>query len=134
MKFRQGNVFTPVCYSVHREGLCRGGSLSGGGGGLCQGTPLCSNIQAVRILLESILVALFYLMSKFSSGGFRVSKRGFQPFGQIFLNNTCKYSNTYVFFLFSDVWSQNESFSVEAGRQKNGENKRLVYKQGSVNH
>ena len=32
---RQGNVFTPVCDPVHG-----GGSLSRGGGGLCQGKSL----------------------------------------------------------------------------------------------
>ena len=29
-KLREGNVFTPVCHSVHRRGLCPGGSLSRG--------------------------------------------------------------------------------------------------------
>ena len=75
MKLREGNVFTPVCDSVHR-----GGSLSGGGlypGGLCPGESLSRgflssgiSVQwslchgdprtvkqwAVRILLECILV------------------------------------------------------------------------------
>ena len=56
-KLRQGNVFTPVCGSVHRRGgLCPGGSLSGGSqsrrwgvcvqgvcvqGSLCQEDPHC---------------------------------------------------------------------------------------------
>ena len=33
MKFRQGNVFTPVCDSVYKGGHCPGGSLSRGSGG-----------------------------------------------------------------------------------------------------
>ena len=78
----QGNVFTPVCHSVHREervsapacttghmtggvGLCPGGLCPGGSlfdGALCPGgvsvreTPLYSNARAVRILLECSLV------------------------------------------------------------------------------
>ena len=37
---REGNVFTPVCHSVHREGFCpRGVSVLGGG--LCPGGCLC---------------------------------------------------------------------------------------------
>ena len=53
MKLRQGNVFTPVCHSVHM-----GGSAIPPG----QTAPLCSacwdtvNKRAVRILLECILV------------------------------------------------------------------------------
>ena len=47
-KFREGNVFTPVCDSVHRRGLCPGISVQGVyvrgvlcPGGLCSG-GLCS--------------------------------------------------------------------------------------------
>ena len=81
-KLREGNVFTPVCDSVHRGGvsvwggLCREGSLSGGlyPGGLCLGGlcpvsrgslyggvsvrrhPPYGKERTVRILLECILV------------------------------------------------------------------------------
>ena len=53
-KLRQGNVFTFVCDSAHREG----GSVWGG---LCAEESLSGrspyrNMQAVRILLECILV------------------------------------------------------------------------------
>ena len=41
-KLRQGNVFTPVCDSVHREGgLCLGGLCPGPGGSLSSGGGLC---------------------------------------------------------------------------------------------
>ena len=33
--FGQGNIFTGVCHSVHRGGVCQGGCLPGGG--VCQG-------------------------------------------------------------------------------------------------
>ena len=76
----QGNVFTPVCHSVHRGrvsvwvisvqgGLCPGGSLSRWVsvqedlclGGLCSGSPChrdppYGKEQVVGILLECILV------------------------------------------------------------------------------
>ena len=48
-KLREGNVFTPVCHSVHRRGLCPRGSLSG------RPTPYGTE-RVVRILLECILV------------------------------------------------------------------------------
>ena len=42
-KLREGNVFTPVCDSVHGRGVCPGG--------LCQGDPPpYGNVRAVRIL------------------------------------------------------------------------------------
>ena len=45
MKLRQGNVFTPVCDSVHRGdlclgGLCPGGSLPRAGGSLSGGVSV----------------------------------------------------------------------------------------------
>ena len=61
-KLREGNVFTPVCDSVHRGGLCPGGSLSKWGGSLSRGVsvmetpPGTVEQRAVRILLECILV------------------------------------------------------------------------------
>ena len=75
-KLRQGNVFTPVCDSVHRGGgvsvpacttghMTRGVSVLGGAslsrGGLSRETPYTEtpsygNERAVRILLECILV------------------------------------------------------------------------------
>ena len=64
-KLREGNVFTPVCDSVHRGssiqgGLCLGWSLSkGGGGSLSRGVsvrPMYGKERAVCILLECILV------------------------------------------------------------------------------
>ena len=81
MKLREGNVFTPVCHSVHsgvsvQGGLCPEGSLPGGSlsgrslsmgvsvqGGPCPGGPLSGrpppngNEQMVHILLECILVS-----------------------------------------------------------------------------
>ena len=72
MKLREGNVFTPVCDSIHRSDLCPGrvsakGSLSRAGGGSLSGGGLCGSLlgrpphskeQAVHILLECILVHL----------------------------------------------------------------------------
>ena len=82
-KLWQGNVFTPVCDSVHWGGLFPGQYLSGGPypGGLCSvgfclgggrslsmevsvrwslsglsGRPPYGNVRVVRILLECILV------------------------------------------------------------------------------
>ena len=66
--------------SLSRGGLCSGGSLSRGvsvQGGLClmslcpwgdprQRPPLYSNARALRILLECILVLIFFQMGKFS--------------------------------------------------------------------
>ena len=49
-KLRQGNVFTPVCDSVHRGGLCPGRSLSRGSlsmGDLCPGV-LCQGDSRLR--------------------------------------------------------------------------------------
>ena len=106
------------------------------------------NEQMVRILLKCIPV-LFdvkifqWWIQDFSEGMPTPVRNGGCGanvlFGQIFLKKYVRilknsFFKRYVFFLFSDVWSQNESFSFEAGRQKNGENKRLVHKQGSVNH
>ena len=57
MKLRQGNVFTPVCDSVHRKGLCpwrRGWFLSHGAGavsvqgGVCVQEGLCLGGGGVR--------------------------------------------------------------------------------------
>ena len=89
-KLRQGNVFTPVCGSVHRRGgLCPGGSLSGevsvqevGGlcpGGLCPGESLSGRppllpygyVRAVHILLVCILVEKIYLPFVYAHGGGR---------------------------------------------------------------
>ena len=49
-KLREGNVFTPVCDSVHRGssiqgGLCLGWSLSKGGEGLCPGGSLSRGVS-----------------------------------------------------------------------------------------
>ena len=68
-KLRGGNVFTPVCDSVHGGCLCPGVSLSGGSlskgvsvegvsvdGVSVRETPPYGKEQAVRILLECILV------------------------------------------------------------------------------
>ena len=66
----QGNIFAPVCHSVHRGGVCsrglsacsRGGCLLLGGawsqGGCLVETPLPGRLllRVVRILLECILV------------------------------------------------------------------------------
>ena len=56
---RQGNVFTHVCDSVHKEGVSvQGVSVQGGSlckGGLCHET---AEERAVRILLECILVRI----------------------------------------------------------------------------
>ena len=62
-KFGQGNVFTPVCHSVHR-GFCiwEGGILHPEGsvpGGVGRPPPILqdtANVRAVCILLECILV------------------------------------------------------------------------------
>ena len=66
----QGNIFTPVCHSVH-GGLLRGGAWSRGvpgpmgvpgprgmpaPGGVPGGDPQTATAAAVRILLECILV------------------------------------------------------------------------------
>ena len=57
-KLREGNVFTPVCDSVHgRERSVQGG--------LYQGDPLpYGNVQALRILLECILVLSICFLRK----------------------------------------------------------------------
>ena len=61
-KLREGNVFTPVCHSVHI--ISRGLSVreppppkSLSEGGLCQ--VIYGNVRTVRILLERILVFTF---------------------------------------------------------------------------
>ena len=66
MKLRQGNVFTPVCHSVHGWGGLPHPPQADTPGqitpALWAGTPLCSacwnmvNKWAVRILLECILI------------------------------------------------------------------------------
>ena len=68
-KLQEGNVFPPVCDSVHGGSLSRGGALSRRGlslgeslsrgslsRGVCQRDPPDGNVRAVRILLECILV------------------------------------------------------------------------------
>ena len=65
-KFRQVNVFTPVCDSIHRGSLCPGGSVEGvspGGSALSRegslsGRSPYGNVRAVHFLLECILVFL----------------------------------------------------------------------------
>ena len=53
MCLREGNVFTPVCDSVHREVSVQEGGLCPGGGSLSRGvsvreTPLYGKEQVVR--------------------------------------------------------------------------------------
>ena len=67
---RQGNVFTPVCHSVHREAGCLPEEGCLPGGGVVDTPPPCGqndrmrracwdtvNKRVVRILLECILIA-----------------------------------------------------------------------------
>ena len=54
-KLWEGNVFTPVCDYVHRDGLCPGRSLSRGVS--VTETPGTVEERAVHILLECILVS-----------------------------------------------------------------------------
>ena len=84
-KLREGNVFTRVCDSIHREGgLCPGGSLSSESlsrevsvqGGLCLGGSLLGGpplppygyMWVVCILLECILVTGVCLFMGVSTG------------------------------------------------------------------
>ena len=54
-KLWEGNVFTPVCDYVHRDGLCPGEvSVQGGP---CHRDPGAVEERAVHILLECILVS-----------------------------------------------------------------------------
>ena len=78
----QGNIFNPVCHSVHGGvpgpvgvcliwggGACSRGVCSGGGGGACSGgawwrPPGRLLLRAVRILLVCILVVIIVLLTE----------------------------------------------------------------------
>ena len=90
-KLREGNVFTPVCHSVHRGGSLSGGYLSRGVS--VRETPPYGNERAVRILLECILVVCSF-----------GSCPSFIPFGKV----------TRIFSLFFfKFWYRNVSGNPE---------------------
>ena len=65
--FWQGNIFTPVCHSVHSGGGAQRGSVPGevpgpGEGGAWWRPPGWLLLRVVRILLECILVSLCFAL------------------------------------------------------------------------
>ena len=74
LKLREGNVFTPVCDSVHGGSLCPRASLSGGS--LSMGVTIRETStphgkeRAVRIPLECILVPIFVRREQAFTGFF----------------------------------------------------------------
>ena len=93
-KLREGNVFTPVCDSVHKGGGCNPTCITGHMGRHPLGRhPPCScmvNERVVHILLECILVCTKGLFTRCDRDYDLLSKRECIPVGSV-LTARCPY-------------------------------------------